>query len=345
MRIGIIGASGYTGSELIRIIDTHPHASVSYVTAHTYAGQGVGELYPHLQGYRDMAFETFDAEEALEKADFFFVALPHGKAMEMVPPLLEGGARLVDLSADYRLSDPELYGEWYDVEHSSPGLLREAVYGLPEVFGQAIEEARLVSGPGCYPTAALLALAPLTAAAPEAIGEVIIDAKSGVSGAGRTLSLASHFAHADANVKPYGVAGHRHLPEIEEVLSELAGGMVRVIFTPHLVPMSRGILATCYVGLRKDISEERIASAYRDYYAECPFVAILPAGVFPETKAVCGSNYCHIGWYLQPDGGTLTVASAVDNLVKGASGQAVQCMNIMQGFDETEGLRALGVFP
>ncbi len=344
MKVGIIGASGYTGAELMRILHGHPHAEVAYVTAHTYAGQRVKDLYPHLHAYGDVTFTEFDAARALDAADIHFVALPHGKAMEVVPPLLEGGARVVDLSADFRLGDPELYRAWYGVQHVAQHLLQEAVYGLPELNAGEIAGARLVAVPGCYPTAALLALAPL-AVRGHALDGAVIDAKSGVSGAGRTLSLAAHFAQAEGSVKPYGVGSHRHTPEIERVLSGLCGGEVRVMFVPHLVPMSRGILATCYVRLAGAVTESEVEEVYRGFYDGAPFIVLLEKGRFPETKCVAGSNYCHLGWHLDGDKGALTVAAAIDNLVKGASGQAVQCMNIMLGYGEEEGLQALGIFP
>jgi N-acetyl-gamma-glutamyl-phosphate reductase len=345
MRAGIIGASGYTGAELLRILDSHPEVEVTYVTAHTYAGQKVTDLYPHLHKYAGIEFRVFDPDEALSEAAFHFIALPHGEAMNVVPHLLEGGARIADLSADYRLSSQEVYTRWYGLEHTSAHLLAEAEYGLPEINGALIAEARLVAVPGCYPTASILALAPLAKAGLPGIDGAIVDAKSGISGAGRSLSLAAHFAQADGSVKPYNVGMHRHTPEMEEVLSSLSGGEKEVIFTPHLVPMSRGILATCYVRVGADASAAEIAGLYEAFYADCPFVVLLGDGSFPETKAVAGSNYCHIGWHLDEARGVVTVAAAIDNLVKGASGQAVQCMNLMQGWSEDTGLGALGIFP
>ncbi|WP_287153883.1 N-acetyl-gamma-glutamyl-phosphate reductase [Candidatus Solincola tengchongensis] len=344
MKVGIIGASGYTGAELMRLLCQHPSVEVAYITAHTYAGKRVEELYPHLQVYREMRFQAFRPEEALQEAEFHFVALPHGEAMEVVPPLLEGGARVVDLSADYRLADPQEYARWYGKEHRSPDLLPSAVYGLPEFYASDLRDARLVAVPGCYPTAALLALGPLAMRGYPLDG-CIIDAKSGLSGAGRTLSLTSHFAQADESVKPYGVGSHRHTPEIEGRLSELSSRPVRVSFVPHLVPMSRGILATCYLPLGQEVTSREVSEAYEGFYAGSPFVVLLGEGRFPETKCVAGSNYCHLGWHLDRERRVLVVASAIDNLVKGASGQAVQCMNIMMGWEESLGLEAPGVFP
>ena len=345
MKAGIIGASGYTGAELLRLLHGHPEVEAVYVTAHTYAGKEVKELYPNLYEYGGMRYKEFEAEEALEKTDFHFIALPHGKSMQVVPLLLDGGARVVDLSADYRLNDPVVYRHWYGIEHTSAQLLAKAVYGLPEIFAPEISRADLVAVPGCYPTAVILALAPLADAGYEGLKEVIVDAKSGVSGAGRALSLATHFPQAEGSVKPYSLAGHRHTPEMEEVLKALYGGYTGIIFTPHLVPMSRGILATCYVKMVKNVSAANVADLYREYYKDHPFIVLENEGFFPETKTVNGSNFCRIGWHLDETKGMLIVVSAIDNLVKGASGQALQCMNIMMGWKEDLGLKALGVFP
>lgn len=329
----------------MRIINLHPEAEVTYITAHSYSGERVGDLYPHLHTYANMRYEDYEIGRAVEAADLHFVALPHGESMRLVPELLEAGARVIDLSADYRLKDPEEYGRWYGTEHSSPALLQEAVYGLPEIAGSELEGARLVAVPGCYPTAAILALAPLARAGVPGVEGAVIDAKSGVSGAGRSLSLAAHFAQAEGSVKPYGVGSHRHTPEMEQIIGGLAGRACHLVFTPHLVPMSRGILATCYVRTGDTLRPEEIDRLYEDFYADSAFVVCLGRDRFPETKAVCGSNYCHVGWHLDGGRGTLTVAAAIDNLVKGASGQAVQCMNVVCGWDEKRGLEALGIFP
>ncbi len=345
MRVGIIGASGYTGAELMRILAGHPDVDVAYITAHTYAGKCVGDLYPHLHPYAGVKFAEFDLEEALGKAEFHFIALPHGESMRVVPGLLDGGAKVVDLSADYRLSSPQVYRDYYAIEHTSAHLLQQAVYGLPEIGGEKIAGADLVAVPGCYPTAAILALAPLAEKRIPGLDGAVIDAKSGLSGAGRKLSLDTHFAQAEGSVKPYNVGVHRHTPEIEEVLSSLAGEARRVVFAPHLVPMSRGILATCYVRMQPGIARGEIEKLYGEFYAHSPFVVLLGSGTFPETKAVVGSNYCHAGWFLDEDRGVLTVATAIDNLVKGASGQAVQCMNVMLGWSEDLGLEALSIYP
>ncbi len=344
LKVGIVGASGYTGAELMRILALHPEVEVTWATAQTYAGKTVGELYPHLRPFAQMVYQPFDPDRAVSEADVFMVALPHGESMEAVAALRERGARVVDLSADFRFSDPAVYERWYGRPHRHPELLREAVYGLPEIFGAKLRDASLVAGPGCYPTAAILALAPLLS---EGLcrGEVVVDAKSGVSGAGRSLSLETHFPQADGSVKPYGVGAHRHTPEMEEMMGHLAGGAgPKVVFVPHLIPMSRGILATCYAWLERPMSQDELEDLYRDFYRRCPFVVVLPRGSFPQTKDVCGSNFCHLGLY--SDGkGRVICASAIDNLVKGASGQAIQCLNLMMGWEETVGLEVLGLFP
>ena len=345
MEVGIVGASGYTGAELMRLLGGHPEAEAVYVSAHSHAGEKVAALYPNLHGYGTMRYQPFDAREALARADLFFVALPHGESMRVVPRLLEGGAKVIDLSADYRLHDAGAYARSYGLEHTSPHLLAEAVYGLPEIKRGEIAGARLIAVPGCYPTAALLALAPLAAARWAGVDGAVIDAKSGVSGAGRSLSPAAHFPQAEGSVKPYAVGNHRHTPEMEEALSALAGARVALTFVPHLAPMSRGILATCYVRCGDDASAQEVEALYRRFYADSTFVVVLEDGAFPETKAVCGSNYCHLGRHLEREKGMLCVAAAIDNLVKGASGQALQCMNIMRGWDEELGLRAPGIFP
>jgi N-acetyl-gamma-glutamyl-phosphate reductase len=328
---------------LLRLLAGHGEVEVTYLTAHAYVGKRVGDLYPGLRPYSSLGFAEFSIEEARQAADFFFVALPHGEAMKAVPPLLEGGCKVCDLSADYRLKDRETYEQWYKVEHTSSHLLAEAVYGLPEINRRDIARADLVAVPGCYPTAAILALAPAMKRASGAT--LVIDAKSGLSGAGRSLSLATHFAQADENVSPYNVGSHRHAPEIEQVLSQVKGEEAKLVFTPHLVPMSRGILATCYLELQPGQSPDQVASLYESAYQSEEFVVLLPEGEFPQTKAVMGSNYCHIGWLFDGTQNLLIVASAIDNLAKGASGQAIQCMNIMNGWPEAEGLRGLGISP
>lgn len=347
MRAGIIGASGYTGAELMRLLHGHPLLEVSYITAGTYAGKRVSELYPQLSPYSQMVYRSYDVGEALESAELFFICLPHGESMLVVPELLQGRARVVDLSADFRLASNEAYRQWYGLEHSCPDLLARAVYGLPEIKRDEVRGAELVAVPGCYPTASILALAPLLrdAGLADLDQKIVIDAKSGVSGAGRGLTLETHFPQCEGSVKPYNVGRHRHLPEIEQFLSELARDRCSIVFAPHLVPMSRGILVTAYVRLKEGRGAGEIRQRYEEFYREEPFVLVLDEGEFPQTKAVMGTNCCHLGVTVDGDGEWVVVASAIDNLVKGASGQAVQCANIMLGWDETTGLEALGLFP
>jgi N-acetyl-gamma-glutamyl-phosphate reductase len=345
LQVGIIGASGYTGAELLRLLAGHPEVEVTYVTANTYEGQPVEGLYPHLQAFAGMMFRAFQPEEALDAADFHFIALPHGEAMRAVEPLLNGGARVVDLSADHRLDSAESYSEWYGLEHSSPELLSEAAYGLPELFPEPIAASRLVAVPGCYPTAVLLALAPLLEAGVIEPEGLIADAKSGVSGAGRSLSLGTHFAQCNENISAYNLGGHRHQPEMELYLARVATGPVSLVFAPHLVPMNRGILATCYGRMHGEVTTTALLDIANRKYAGSPFVHVLPEGQLPQTKAVQGSNQCHIGLVADAQRKIVMAVSAIDNLVKGASGAAVQCMNLMAGLPPTMGLGAQGLFP
>ncbi len=345
MKVGIIGASGYTGAELMRLLDGHPEAQVTYLTADTYRDSAVSALYPHLLTYPGVAFSAFQLEEALRKAELFFVALPHGKAMGVVPLLRAAEAKVIDLSADFRLENADEYQAWYEAEHTSPDLLGEAVYGLPEFFREQVKSASLVAVPGCYPTAVLLALAPLLAEGVVEGSGLIADAKSGVSGAGRSLTLGTHFPQCNECVAPYNVGRHRHTPEIQLYLSRIAGAPVNLMFAPHLVPMDRGILATCYGKLQKDVSTEELVGLYRDFYADSQFVHIMPAGEMPQSKHVRGSNYCQVSPMASSSTGMAVAVAAIDNLVKGASGAAVQCMNLMTGMPEGLGLGALPIFP
>jgi N-acetyl-gamma-glutamyl-phosphate reductase len=338
----------------MRIIRGHPEMEVTVTTAHQYAGERVASLYPSLEGFYDGTFAEFDAEVVHENCDAVFLGLPHGESMAVAPGLLDAGKKVVDLSADFRLRDPASYENWYGTEHACPGLLGEAVYGLPEVNREKISGARLVANPGCYPTCALLGLFPLAGAGMIG-GPVVIDAKSGISGAGRKLTLATHYTQAAENICPYGVSGHRHLPEITAELSRLAGGAeVPIVFTPHLAPMNRGILCTIYVPLAGtdtgitrspgDLARD-IRGLYERAYRDEQFVSLLPDGEYPQTKAVHGSNNCHVGLELAAGGSILIVMAAIDNLVKGASGQAVQSMNAMCGIPESLGLVGPGYFP
>ncbi len=334
----IIGASGFTGLELLRILKSHPCVEPLAITSRQFVGRAVEEVFPSLRGhYNGLVFREPTDAAALE-GDVFFCCLPHGASMEVVAGLVGAGKKVVDLSADFRLKDVNTYTKWYG-EHTRAGLLEKAVYGLPEMNRKDIRGAALVANPGCYPTGATLAVLPaLRAGLVDTASSVIIDSKSGVSGAGRGLSEGTSFVNVAGGFRAYKVGAHRHTPEIEENLRGLAGGGVSVVFTPHLLPVSRGILTTLYAALKKGITTKDLHEVYEEAYEGEPFIRLLPEGVFPDIKAVRASNYCDIGVYSDPATGRMIAISAIDNLVKGASGQAVQNMNLVFGLDETAGL-------
>lgn len=341
--MAVLGATGYAGVELLRLLLRHPRVRLEAVTSQQYAGKRIGDIYPALAGQCELVLQEIQIDKVASQADLAFAALPHETSMEVVAALLGRGRRVIDLSADFRLHDPEDYRRWYRA-HKAPSLLPEAVYGLTELHRMEIRKARLVANPGCYPTGAVLGLAPLFAEK-MVQGTVLIDAKSGVTGAGRSSAVELSFSEVNENFKAYNVGVHRHTPEIEQELSEIAGRQVEVFFAPHLVPMSRGILSTIYVELKKPVGEEPLAKLYRDFYRSEPFVRLLPAGAFPQTKDVRGSNDCAIGFRYDARTRRLVVITAIDNLVKGASGQAVQNMNVMCGWPETEGLTGTALVP
>lgn len=345
VKVAVAGASGYTGAELLRLLLNHPEVEISALTAEAHAGRPIGEIFPGLFGLLDLPCRKFQPEELAEAADVVFLALPHQTSMSLALQLYPLGCRIIDLSADFRLKDAALYERWYGITHVAPELLGEAVYGLPELNREAILRSRLVAVPGCYPTGALLGLAPLVKERLIALDSIIVDAISGASGAGRKMELYLHFSELNENLKAYGVASHRHTPEMEQELSRLAGQEVQVTFTPHLAPMTRGILSTIYCRIFRPVDFHQLFELFLAFYQGCPFVRILPKGRFPETKAVLGSNFCDIGLAMDQRTGRLIVITAIDNLVKGASGQAVQAMNLMLGFDERLGLLAPGLFP
>jgi N-acetyl-gamma-glutamyl-phosphate reductase len=345
IKVSIAGAGGYTGSELLRILIKHPQVEIATLTAETQAGKNIADVLPALAGFCDRPLVKLEPKIA-ETCDILFLALPHQVAMPLVPQFLGNKkCRVVDLSADYRLHDPALYDTWYHAPHSQPKLLAEAVYGLPELHREKIKTARLVANPGCYPTSVLLGLAPLMRAEWADTANPIADCKSGVSGAGRKAALHTQFAECGVGVSAYNIAVHRHTPEMEQELSALAGRPVRITFSPHLVPMVRGMLATLYVGLTRDTTAEQLVQHYRDHYRGEPFIKILNAGTFADTHHVAGSNYCHIGVQADTRNRRAVITVAIDNLMKGASGQAVQNMNLMLGFAETLGLDFPAVFP
>ncbi|MDR1532886.1 MAG: N-acetyl-gamma-glutamyl-phosphate reductase [Clostridiales bacterium] len=345
IKAGVIGATGYAGSEILRILSGHPHVRVTAITSRSHAGEEYGEIFENFRHEAGLICDVDDIESVSQASDVIFVALPHGAAGERINERVLARTKVIDLGADFRLKSAETYEEWYGVKNTWRGLLKEAVYGLCEINREAIATARLVANPGCYTTCGILALYPLLKEGVVDPDSVIIDAKSGVSGAGRGVDLNTLFCEVNESIKPYKVASHRHTPEIEETLSLAAARPVKVSFTPHLAPMSRGILATCYADLKKDCDCGIIMELYRRYYAGEFFIRLCRDGKFPETRWVKGSNFCDIGLAVDKRCGRVIVAGALDNLVKGAAGQAVQNMNIMFGFNETAGLTGIPAFP
>jgi N-acetyl-gamma-glutamyl-phosphate reductase len=343
IRAAVLGASGYTGADMIRLAALHPGIKLTALIAKGHAGQSLAQVFPHLASLNAPKLVTSD-EVNWDEVDVAFCGLPHGTAHAEIKKLPKR-IKIIDMSADFRLRDPRLYAEWYANEHSAPDLITEAVYGLTEHYRDQIKKARLVACPGCYPTAVLLALLPLAKAKLVAVEDIIIDAKSGVSGAGRTLKQNILFSEAGEGLSPYGIGNHRHVPEIEQELGAAAGTAVAVNFTPHLAPMSRGELCTCYVRLTGKASAADLRYALTASYADSPFVRVVEEGVVPATQHVRGSNFCHIGVFADRIKGRAIVISAIDNLVKGSAGQALQNFNLMYGFDETTGLEQLPLFP
>ena len=343
LRVAVFGASGYSGAELVRLLAGHPSAGLTLATAGERAGQRLADVYPHLAPFGDLVLEPVGTDVA-GRADLAFLALPHGESSRIAPQLLDQGLRVVDLAGDFRLP-AEAYPRWYGFEQAAPEWLDKAVYGLPELFAEDIKGADLVANPGCYPTAAALALVPLVRSGlAEPVG-ILIDAKSGVSGAGAKPTATVQYAHTEGSVRPYKVGTHQHTPEIELILDRAAGVATSVTFVPHLVPAVRGVLVTCYARLAGQHDLDDLASVVSEAYSDAPFVRALSPGEMPDAKRVTGANVCEVGVALDPRTGTVVVAAAVDNLVKGAAGQAIQNMNLMFGFDETEGLPTIGVYP
>jgi N-acetyl-gamma-glutamyl-phosphate reductase len=344
LKVAIVGASGYTGIELLRILFGHPEVAVTCVTSERSAGKAIAGIFPTVRGRCNYILENLEPTRVADKADLIFTALPHKAAMEVVPTFLKLGKKVIDLSADYRLKKQEEYAAWYE-PHMNPELLKKAVYGLPEIRREKIKKADLVANPGCYPTSIILGLAPLLKGGIIETSSIIADSKSGVSGAGRGAKVDTLFCEVNGGFKAYGVTTHRHTPEIEQELSFLAGETITISFTPHLVPMNRGILSTIYGKLREDLTAEKLIGMYEEFYKGEAFVRILQEGDFPSTLHVQGSNFCDIGLAVDKRTRRVIVVSTIDNLIKGASGQAVQNMNIMQGFPENLGLETLPLFP
>lgn len=340
LKAAIIGATGYTGAELVRILASHPNANVEIITSRQYQGVAFSDIYPALSGLINLTCEDYRLERIIESADVVFMALPHHLPMGLVPDILKAGKKIIDLSADFRFKDKSVYEEAYQA-HSAPELLDCAVYGLSEVYKDEIACANLVGNPGCYPTSILLPLIPLVRAGFIIPETIIADSKSGVSGAGRSLSMRAHFCEANEAFNAYKVANHRHSPEIEQIISREAGYDVKITFVPHLLPISRGMLSTIYSAAKDSVTSSRVFDCLSDFYKDKPFVRIRKEGDIPDVAHVRGTNFCDIGFKLDSRTGRLIIVSVIDNLVKGASGQAVQNMNIMCGFDETEGMRGI----
>lgn len=346
--VGIVGGTGYTGVELLRILLRHPKAQVRVLTSRTEAGKPVADMFPNLRGHTDLQFSDLNID-ALKECDVVFFATPHGVAMQHAKDLIAAGTKVIDLAADFRLQDLEQFEKWYGMEHACPDVLKDSVYGLTELNREKIKQAQVIGNPGCYPTTVQLGLAPLLKSSQALIEtkNIIIDAKSGVSGAGRKASLGMIYSENADNFKAYGVAGHRHHPEIVEALENIAGhkgGFEGLLFVPHLVPMIRGMLSTIYVDLTEVGKQTDLQALYENFYANEKFVDVMPANSSPETRSVRGANELRIALY-KPQPNKLIILAAQDNLVKGASGQAVQNMNLMFGFNEDEGLQGIGLLP
>jgi N-acetyl-gamma-glutamyl-phosphate reductase len=344
IRVGIIGASGYTGAELARILCNHPDVQISLATSRQHEGKPLAHVYPHLTGRVDVLCSNPETSEMIDQADFFFTAVPHKTAMAIVPGLLEAGKKVVDLSADFRLKSAQTYEEWYQ-PHTAQEYLGEAVYGLPEMYRESIKAARLTANPGCYPTSVILGLAPLLTAGLVDPSTIVVDSKSGASGAGRAAQTATLFCEVTEGFRAYKVGEHRHTPEMEQEIGALCGTAVTITFIPHLLPISRGILSTMYASLKEKLQYEDIASLYSRMYKDEQFVRLLEPGHLPATQYVRGSNYCDINFKVDDRTGRIIILSAIDNVVKGAAGQAVQNMNLMCGFSENLGLETLPLFP
>lgn len=344
-KIAVVGANGYAGGEMVRLLAGHPSIEMVVLTSRQFAGKNITDVFPALRGILDMPLVEPDIHDIAKKCDVAFLAIPHTQAMPIVAGLIKEGLRVVDYSADFRLKDPTVYEKWYKSAHTEHAVLEKSVYGLPELHGEELRDAQLVAMPGCYPTGALLALAPAVKHKLIDLGQIVINSMSGVSGAGQTPTAQTHFPEIADNLRAYGVTSHRHTPEIEQELSLIAGENVQVLFTPHLVPANRGILSTITASALAENSAEELAEIYRAFYSDAPFVRICTPGSYPELRFVRGSNYCDIGLAYDRRTRKLIAISAIDNLCKGAAGQAVQCMNIMFALPEQSGLGFGGLSP
>ncbi|MEO7496738.1 MAG: N-acetyl-gamma-glutamyl-phosphate reductase [Massilia sp.] len=344
IKVGIVGGTGYTGVELLRLLAAHPDAQLTAITSRKEDGLPVADMFPSLRGHVDLAFSAPDKVD-LTQCDVVFLATPHGVAMAQAPELLAAGVKVIDLAADFRLKDQATFEKWYKIPHTAPELLDEAVYGLPELNREAIKGARLIANPGCYPTTMQLGLYPLLKNNLIDAGSLIADAKSGVSGAGRKAEISTLFSEASDNFKAYGVSGHRHTPETTAQLQRFTEQKVGLVFTPHLVPMIRGMHSTLYARLTKEISNDALQALFEEQYKDDAFVDVMPFGSHPETRSTRGSNMLRLALHRPEDTDLVVILVVQDNLVKGASGQAVQCMNLMFGLPETTGLKQVALLP
>lgn len=345
MKAAIIGGTGYGSIELVRLINKHPYLEVGSVVSNSQAGFDFSSVYPHLSGAFEIPLESFDAKRLSEKNEIVFLATPSGVSSKLAPELLETGMKCIDLSGDFRLRNANEYETWYKHSPADEQFLKQAVYGLSEIYPEKIKASNFIANPGCYPTAATLGLLPIIKTSLADYKSIIIDAKSGVSGAGRGLSLTSHYAEINENLKAYKLGAHQHIPEIEQILHDETGSEITITFTTHLVPMTRGIMCTIYVNLKNYLSTKEIHDLYEEFYKNKPFVRVRSLGSIPSTKEVVGSNYCDLGLHVDPRTGRLTIISVIDNLVKGAAGQAIQNVNLMNGWDERTGLGDLPIYP
>ncbi|QCJ41535.1 N-acetyl-gamma-glutamyl-phosphate reductase [Bacillus sp. S3] len=345
MKACIIGGTGYGSIELIRLINKHPYLEIGTVISNSQSGTNFSDIYPHLTNIVEQTLETFDAKKISETNDIVFLATPSGVSSKLVPSLIENGIKCIDLSGDFRLESSEDYEKWYKHIPADEEYLKQATYGLSEIYTEKIKTANIIANPGCYPTATTLGLLPILKTELADEKTIIIDAKSGVSGAGRGLSLTAHYAEINENLRAYKLGAHQHIPEIEQVLQDETGNPITVTFSTHLVPMTRGIMCTIYVNLKENLSTNEIHQIYSEFYKNKRFVRVRPEGNVPATKEVIGSNYCDIGLHVDPRTNRLTIISVIDNLVKGAAGQAIQNANIMNGWDEQAGLEFIPMYP
>lgn len=343
LKVSILGATGYTGQELVRLLSQHPFVKIVGVGTRSYGGEALAKVYPHLRGL-DIQCRNLDDEELIDQADLIFIALPHGLSLPFVEKIINKGKKVIDLGADFRIKDALVYQEWYGCE-TKEEYLKQAVYGLAEINYEKIKEGSIIANPGCYPTTVLLPLIPLLKNKAIKKESIIVDSKSGVSGAGRKPSLNNQYCETNENLKAYGLPLHRHLPEMEQELSLACGEEVSISFTPHLIPMTRGMLSTIYCYPEEGWTGQKIHNFLKEFYLDKPFIRIVEEGEIPHTKWVAGTNYCDIGLFQNPRTGVITILSAIDNLLKGASGQAIQNMNLIFGFDEKAGFPLWGMYP